>query len=277
MRRCWAVLLSAWLLAMTGCAPGIAQQLCVEFYDVGKADAMLITTPQGKRILIDAATDKEGEKLAQTLEDAGVTRVDIMIITHFDKDHVGGADHFLEQLDVGAVYMPVYEKDSKQYTQFVEALEERPQIAVERMPRATEQTLEVEPGLTLRITSAHQADYGEDEENDFSLAVRMTYGQTSFFFTGDAESARQMELLSEGDVACDVLKVPYHGRYKESSEAFLTACSPKIAFIHDSEDDPADERVLAILAELNAETYCAKDSGLRVVSDGQSVCAERLP
>ena len=99
----------------------------------------------------------------------------------------------------------------------------------------------------------------------------MTYGDTRFLFTGDAESARQTELLLEGDLACDVLKVPYHGRLVDVSAAFLTACSPKIAFITDSTEEPADTLVVEQLKALGAQVYCAKDGGIAVVSNGSDV------
>ena len=103
----------------------------------------------------------------------------------------------------------------------------------------------------------------------------MTYGDTTFFFAGDAENARQKELLAEGNVKCDVLKVPYHGRYENVSPMFLAEAAPKIAYIHDDKDDPADGVILDILEELGAQVYCAKDDGdVTVVADGKNAYAE---
>ena len=273
MKRLTAVLTLLALLTFAALAQ--AENLRVDFFDVGKADAMLITTPAGDRILIDAATNKEGKKLAERFLKEGIDVIDVMIITHYDKDHVGGADRILEELNVGTVIMPVYDKESKQHTQFVEALAERPPKENIQLVTGQETTYTLPSGLSLHITAAHRGFYGSDEENDFSLAVRMAYGDTRFFFTGDAENARQQELLAEGNVACDVLKVPYHGRYEKSSPAFLNAAAPKIAYIHDGEDDPADEEVVRMLEELGAEVYCAKDEGsVRVYSDGKNVWAE---
>ena len=274
MKRLTAILLGA-LLTLTACG-ALANTLTVEFFDVGKADAMLITTPQGMRILIDAATNKEGKGLAERVTRAGITRIDVLIITHYDKDHVGGADTILEELDVGQVIMPTYDKESKQHTQFEEALAAAEGVEEIRMGRAETRIFDFEPGVTFTVTSAHKAGYGEDEENDFSLAVRLTYGETRFFFTGDAENARQRELLAEGDVACDVLKVPYHGRLEASSQDFLAACAPEIAFICDSDEEPANAMVIAMLENAGAKVYCAKDGGLRVTSDGMSVWAEKM-
>ena len=104
------------LLLFLPCAG--AQELRVDFYDMGKADAMLITTPDGTRILIDTGTNKGGKALVERFEKEGIDQIDVMIITHYDKDHVGGADKIIEDIGVSEVYMPIYEKDSKQYDQF---------------------------------------------------------------------------------------------------------------------------------------------------------------
>ncbi|MBR5288074.1 MAG: MBL fold metallo-hydrolase [Clostridia bacterium] len=265
------ILAAAMLLLSAGCAA--SGQLRVDFYNVGKADAMLITTPQGQRILIDAATNDEGKALAKRFEKEGIDAIDLMIITHFDKDHVGGADKIIDRLKVHQVLMPRYDKESKQYTQFLEAVEAS--ADTQRIEMTTAQKLEFEAGgVQFTVTAAQRRSYGQDEENDFSLVVRMTYGDTRFLFAGDAEKARQLEILEEGDVACDVLKVPYHGRLTDASPAFIQAASPKIAFVTDSEEDPASEVVLSLLDEVGAQVYSARSGDLTVISDGTKVFAQ---
>ena len=262
------ILLIAALMLLSACAA--AQELRVDFYDMGKADAMLITTPSGYRILIDAGTNKGGKALVSRFEKEKIKDLDMMIITHYDKDHVGGGDKILEDIGVKEVVMPVYAKESKQYTQFAEALEETDTKA-SRLKIGSEMTVTTDDGVTMFITAAHKPSYGKDEENDFSLSVRLAYGETKFLFAGDAEDPRQRELLKEGDVACDVLKVPYHGRLVNASEEFLTEANPKIAFITDSEEEPASEKVIRILEDLGADVRSAKDGGIAVVSDGKDV------
>jgi len=261
------------LLALMGAAAlSCADELRVDFYDMGKADAMLITTPQGKRILIDAGTNKGGKKLVSRFEEEGVDRIDLMLITHYDKDHVGGADKILESVQVDAVVMPVYDKESKQHTQFEEALKGLAGVDIYRLGTGKETAFESGDGLMMHVTAAHKKSYGKDEENDFSLAVRMTFGDVRLFFAGDAEAPRQKELLEEGDVACDVLKVPYHGRLTSMSEKFLTACSPKIAYITDDEEEPASEDVIDILKKLGAQVFTSRENGdVTVITDGKTV------
>ena len=266
---CVAALATGCIMALTGCAAR-AQDVTVTFYDMGKADAALITAEDGSRILIDAGTNKGGKKLAERFAEEGIERLDAMIITHFDKDHVGGADKILESVSVARVILPQYEKESKQYAQFMEALEQSAQTEREILPAGGEWS-EAFGQTQLRVTAAERTDYGADEENDFSLATYLTYGETKFLFPGDAEDARQTELLRAGDIACDVLKVPYHGRLVDASAAFLAACSPKIAFIPDSDEEAASPMVVAILKELRTDVHSGRDGDLVVVSDGKDV------
>ena len=268
MKKLFSMIAAA-LLALFGLSAQ-AQEMTVRFFDMGKADAMLITAPSGEQILIDAGTNKGGKKLAERFAKDGVNAIDLMIITHFDKDHVGGADKVLESVPVARVVMPEYAKESKQHTQFMDALSQSPKTQVDILSAKGEKTFEF-GGMILRITAAQETDYGIDEENDFSLATYLTYGETKFLFTGDAEDARQTELLRAGDIACDVLKVPYHGRAVDVSAAFLSACHPKIAFITDSDDDPGDPIVVKLLENMGTDVHSARDGDLCVVSDGKSV------
>lgn len=270
MKRISVLLLALLLLLLAAAAR--AGGLRVDFYDMGKADAMLITTPDGVRILIDCGTNKGGKALAGRFAKEGVDAIDTLIITHYDKDHVGGADKILESVAVRQVIMPVYDKESKQHTQFMEALEALDGITTHPMEIQSDMTMQSPDGVELSITSAHRSSYGADEENDFSLAVRLTYGETRFLFAGDAETPRQLELLEEGDVACDVLKVPYHGRLVSASERFLKEACPQIAYITDSGEEPASEELIGILERLGARVFTSREDGdVTVVSDGKTV------
>ena len=164
MRRMLPLLLMALLLMTTiPCALSRAQGLRVDFYNVGKADAMLITAPSGFRMLIDTGTNKAGKTLAARLALEGIERIDVMLITHFDKDHVGGADRILGALPVDRVILPVYDKESKQLEQLEEALAASPQTEVTRMETGSTLTIETgEADMTLSVTAAHKTFYGAD-------------------------------------------------------------------------------------------------------------------
>ena len=265
MRTLMAFLLVL-VIMLPGGADAVSGQLEVVFLDVGKADAIVILT-DNSAVLIDAGTDKMGERIVSFLEERGVERVDVMIITHFDKDHVGGADLVLEALPVGLVIEPVYEKDSKQYREYIDALEQA-QVKVESLAGNISFSLD---GLSYAIDVANDDYYGEDEENDFSLVTSLRFGSMRFLFAGDAENPRLAELIAEGDLRHDVLKVPHHGRIEKLSEAFFRAVSPLYAVITSDEKNPEDEEVTAMLRRLGAEIFLTREGDVSLLTDGESI------
>ena len=254
------------LLMLPGGADARTARLEVVFLDVGKADAIVIMT-DNSAVLIDAGTDKMGKKVVSFLEDRGIERVDVMIITHFDKDHVGGADRMLEALPVGLVIEPVYEKDSKQYREYLDALD-----TAQTEVASLEDNLFFElDGVSYAIDVANDDYYGRDEENDFSLVTSLRFGDTRFLFAGDAENQRLTELIDEGDLRHDVLKVPHHGRIEKLSEAFFRAVSPLYAVITSDEKNPEDEEVTAMLRRLGAEIFLTREGDVSLLTDGESI------
>ena len=258
-------LLCALAAAACLCAGGRAAQteLTAVFFDVGKADATLLYT-QDMAVLIDAGENKSGDELAEALRARGVTRLDALIVTHFDKDHVGGADKVIEQLEVARVLEPDYDKDSKQFRQYREALADA-DLEAEALSQNTAFEL---GGCAFSIDVANRSDYGEDEENDFSLVVRLDHGGVRFLFAGDAENARLAELLDEGDLSCDVLKAPHHGRFAPLSAAFFAAASPEYAVITSSRDEPEDAETVLALEAVGAEVLLTRAGAVEIASDG---------
>ncbi len=239
----------------------------VLFMNAGKADAAVILTP-GSTVVIDTGTNKAGKQLASFLVERGIDRVDVMIITHFDKDHVGGADQVLKALPVALVIEPDYAKESKQRSDYLAALASSPETRIETL--AENASFELD-GLHYDIDVANAAYYGEDEENDFSLVTRVIAGQVSFLFAGDVESMRMAELLREGSLKSDVLKVPHHGREDKLSDNFFDAVSPSLAVITSDLEDPEDEAVLRLLREIGAEVRLTREGAVCVLTDGKSI------
>ena len=261
----------AMILALCVCATGCraAQndgEMTAVFFDVGKADAILLQTDE-MAVLVDAGENKSGDEVVEALRERGVTHLDAMIVTHFDKDHVGGADKVLEGVEVERVFEPDYAKDSKQFRQYREALA---QAGIEAQTLSENVAFEL-GGCSFSIDVANEDDYGADEENDFSLVVRLTHGEVRFLFAGDAENARLAELLDEGGLASDVLKVPHHGRYADLSAAFFAAVSPQYAVITSDEDDPEDPETVRALEAAGAQVLFTREGTVTLVSDGVGV------
>ena len=257
------------LLLLPGCGEGESEEVStleILFFDVGKADACLLRTAESA-VLIDCATNKEGERLAAWLQENGVAKLDALFITHFDKDHVGGADKVLESVEVAAVYEPAYSADSKQLRQYREALSASG-TKVRTLHKNAALSLD---GVDYIIDVANEVWYGEDEENDFSLVISVRHGKNRFLFAGDAERPRLQELLEEGNLAHELLKVPHHGRGEKNSALFFAAVAPRYAVITSSAEEPEEGEVVTALEGLGAEIFLTREGMVRCISDGENI------
>ena len=279
-RRRFAALLGALLLAFLsgGCGgragkeqePSGQQEISrlkVTFFDVGKGDAILLETEE-ETMLIDTGYDDTADVILDYLEEEAIGGLDWLVITHFDKDHVGGADKILKAVEVERVLEPDYESDSGQTEEYKAALE-----ALELEPEKVTDTLALDfPGTECTVYPPRQEDY-EEEDNDFSLVISLRIGNEGFLFAGDCEKERLSELLAENDLELrhQVLKVPHHGREEKNSDKFLLAVSPEAAVITCSEDQEPDKEILELLSQLGAEVYLTSEGTVTCVTDGSSL------
>lgn len=245
-------------------------QAKVTFFDVGKGDAILIEA-SGCRMMIDAGYDDTTEVILDYLKEQSIDKLDYLVITHFDKDHVGGADRVLREVEAAHVLQPDYDSDGGQYEEYVEAMEEQ-EIIPDIVTKTRELTL---GGVDFLVYPPQKKDYKE-EDNDFSLVVSMTCGEKRFLFAGDCEKERLKELLTQNefDLSHDVLKVPHHGKKEKNSYEFLKAVSPEIAVITSSDEKPADIEICKILKKLGAEVRFTRDGTVTCLCDGVQVRVE---
>lgn len=263
------------LFLLGGCSPKKAEEtienpgMKVTFFDVGKGDAILIETLK-ERMLIDTGYDDTAGVILDYLEKQEISYVDYLVLTHFDKDHVGGADWILRGVEVGEVLQPNYESDSTQFQEYETVMQEQNQTPV-IVTDSMELSLGDENAACL-IYPPQQEEYKEGD-NDFSLVLSITYGSQRFLFAGDCEKARLEELLeqSEFELGHDLLKVPHHGREEKNSEEFFEAVAPFTAIITCSEEKPAEEEVLKILKDLGTEVYLTSDGTVTCTSDGNTL------
>lgn len=283
-KKLTALLLGAiTLLTAAGCTQSSGSQepesgipvtgdLTVTALNVGKADALVLQT-QNAVTVIDTGNKGDGKQIEKFLTNQGIDTIDNLIITHFDKDHVGGAARVINRLTVKNVYVPDYTSDSDEYNSFIEKIGET-QTPLTAMA-AKSQTEWQADDARFTLYAPQETFYGKDEENDFSLVLYVQHGSNTLLFAGDAENARQQEImdLKLGDV--DFLKVPYHGNYMKTTEAFLDACNPKVAVVCCSEKENADPSTVETLQKRGIETYYTYQGTVTVVSDGKALRCEQ--
>ncbi len=170
----------------------------------------------------------------------------------------------MQQVSIEKIFQPNYERDSKQYEEYEDELEDEEKEAI-----IVTESFEIFMGdVKIYIDPPDKTNYEED--NNFSLAVSVTHGENRFLFTGDAEKTRIKELLKQEDFDLEhtLLKIPHHGNYEKNSEEFIEAVNPSYAWITDSKEEPADEEILELLDELDCKTYQTQNGRITCISDG---------
>ena len=268
-----AALLLAALLLLGGCTeapdPGLTP-LTVTALRVGKADALIVSTGS-HTLLIDTGEEEDGAEITEYLQKRGITSVDAMIITHFDRDHVGGAATVLAQIPVEAIYAPDYEGTRPEYRDFLQAAE----AAGVPVTRLTENcSFRLGDAEVLIEPPAAGASSGEtaEDDNNLSLITTIVHGENRFVFMGDAEKQRIREWMDGGSAQpCDFLKVPHHGVYNKALKELLPVLKPEVSVICSSRKHPAEPKTLELLRAFCPAIFETKDGDVLVISDGRKL------
>ena len=257
----WRALLAVWLtlafLTAAGFAAYSAWQtsrigFAVHFVDVGQGDGAIVVC-DGKTLVIDGGTAENGAKMVEYLQNTlHVSKVDFVIGTHPHADHIGGLPDVIRACKVKKLYSPVDEFEAKPFETMKRAADDKKlKITV---PQAGQ-------SFSLgRAKVEFLAPLGiYDNVNDLSLVVRITYGQTAFLFTGDAERPSEYDMTDSGeDLSATVLKDGHHRSNTSTSYVFLRQVMPAYAIISCGKDNAyghPHEEVLSRLADEGAAVY----------------------
>lgn len=273
-RRRLAALLLAAALLLTGCAEAApapapapaAGTLELHVFDAGAADAILLRT-ENSAVLIDAGEKGFGKTILAYLAEQGVDALDYLIVTHFDKDHVGGAAKVLNSIPVKAVLQSNQPKDSDEYENYVEALRG---AGIEPVTLRETDTFSLD-GVSYTVDPPRQSAYAQDSSNNSSLIVSVRYGDTGVLLPGDAQTLRLAEFLDANTTSYDVLKLPHHGRDEPLLEALLASVKPTYAIITSSEEEPESGAVLAALEQAGVRTLLTRNQSVTLYSDGITI------
>lgn len=235
---------------------------------VGKADAIVLQEGTDA-IVIDVGEEEDGEEMVEFLTNQGITFVETLIITHFDRDHVGGADTLVERMEIGTVLLPDYQGSHTEYADFMQALEEK-HLALQRLTEPAEFSFGDAKVLVEPPLSYETVEGVTENDNNFSLITTVTHGRNRLLFTGDAEKQRLREWLDYGAVeGCSFLKIPHHGVYNTILEKLISAVHPEYAAICSSRKNPADTKTIEVLKQSGVRTFETKDGNITLISDGE--------
>lgn len=244
----------------------------VHFIDVGQGDAALVQTVSGN-LLIDAGTPDSAEALTEYIDDLGIHTLDYAVFTHPHADHIGGAVQILEKYSLRNVILPNAVSTSYTLEKMMDAIEKENCEVIEGKAGVFFDMGEVQVEL-LGPVSDHSQD--ADDLNNTSVVVKVTYGEVSFLFTGDAETESEYEMLDRDaeKLNVNILKVGHHGSSTSSCASFLKAASPEVAIVsaglYNEYGHPHAE-VISRLHAIGASLYRTDKHGSVVVyTDGQT-------
>ncbi len=213
-------------------------ELQLTFLAVGHGDAIVVQTPHGRTLLVDAGGDPTGRRdvgadvVVPALRALGVDRIDIAVITHAHPDHFAGFAAVSARIPIGELWVSQRPNQPGTYGQLIDDMKRRGTIV--RGPEMLGGDIRLD-GIHVRVLHPSPgADSGErippSYVNDNSLVLHVAYGGFSALLSGDIEGKGEAALLRRGALlASTVLKVPHHGSKTSSSQAFLQAVQPLVA------------------------------------------------
>lgn len=248
----------------------VSGELKAHFIDVGQGDSEFIEFPDGECMLIDAGGNEYGDEIVDYIQNLGYSKIDYLVATHPHADHIGGMAFVVNSFNIGTIYMPKVSTDTKTFENLLEAIQDKGLTI-----KSAKSGIVIKDGVT--ILSPTQDSY--QDLNDFSVVIRMIYGETTFLFMGDASKNVESDITE--DISTDVLKVGHHGSETASSQEFIKKVSPQIAIISAGVNNDYGHPHQVTLDTLNAagvKIFGTYDSGtISVTSDGKAYMVDKDP
>ncbi len=248
----------------TGALPADGE-LAVHFLDVGQADSTLLIS-EGEAMLIDAGNRDDAAFITGYLAELGIDHLKYIVFTHPHEDHIGSGEAVIAAVDVDRVFM------MDGYDDGIDASLKR---AVDEKGIATTAP---EPGDTAQLGECRIDFLGpvsrHSDENDDSICLKVTHGDNSFMFTGDAGSSSERELIESGaDLEADVFQAGHHGSSTSNSYYFLREVNPRYVVISCGKDNMyghPHEEALSRFNDLGAEIFRTDEQGTVIATDDGS-------
>lgn len=243
--------------------------LIVDFIDVGQGDSILIR--QGDHaMLIDGGTSECKDDLLNFLKSENIQKFDYIVGTHPHEDHIGSLDDVINAYDFDTILFPKVTTTTKTFENLVNAVKNKNKKFTTPVS-GNEYTL---GDAKFKILAPSSDSY--QSLNNYSIVIKLTYGENTFMFTGDAETLSETEMLNSfDDLTADVLKIGHHGSTTSTSKKFLNAVNPKYAVISVGKDNTYNhptKTTMNKLEELKIPVYRTDEKGtIECVSNGKDI------
>ena len=234
------------------------------FFNAGKADSCIITY-ENNTIIIDTGEKSLYKYMENYLKNNNIKKIDYLIITHFDKDHLGSASNILNNFEVDHIIQSNYPKDSKTYDNYINVIKKKKISPITcRVPM----TFNLNE-LSISIIPPAIEEYETKPSNNSSLITSITFKDTNYLFTGDIENDRIKEFVASNKTIYDFLKVPYHGHYQDNLKDLLDNVKAKYFVITSSDEEKEDDETINLINSSNI--YLTRKGNIILNSDGTSI------
>ena len=239
----------------------------IKFIDVGQGEAILIALPE-KTMLIDAGPTGSAPKIAQVLQELGRNKIDYLVATHPDEDHIGGMADVISNTQIGTIYAPNKTNNTATYRKFLTAIQNNNlQITLAEAGTIIDQT----DSYKLEILWPKK-DANFPDTNDYSIIIKLTVGNKTFLFTGDAPTNA---ILNSNPGHIDVLKVSHHGSRTGTTEVLIHKLSPTYAVLSYAVDNSYGHPMQSVLNALHKHSVEVWGTGangtITITCDGTTI------
>ena len=280
MKKYIKMLLSTLFVLLTLCSCNISFDnvittpkgtLAVHFLDIGQGDSIFIELPNSQTMLVDAGENYYGEGIINYIYDCGYEKLDYLVATHPHSDHIGSMSYIVRHMDIDAVYMPKVSTTTKIYENLLDSISNK-ELKIKTAIAGTK-ILDIDE---LEIVILAPVEIYEDDLNNCSVILKITYKDRSFLLTGDAEKKEFEDVYL--DMSADVLKVAHHGSSTSTTEEILEKIKPEIAVISLGEDNEyghPHKSTLKLLNNIECDIYRTdEDKTVKISTDGENLEVE---
>lgn len=237
----------------------------IYFFNAGKADAIILSK-NDKYMMIDTGEESLGKEILKYFKNNNINRLEYLVITHFDKDHIGSASSIIDNIEIGEVLQSNYPKESKYYDNYINSLSIKG-IAAKTISGNYKINLD---DLDITILGP-EIIYDNNESNNSSLLVSVIDNENSFLFMGDSQNSRIKDFIKNNTNTYDFIKIPYHGNYLKQLDNLLDNTKAKYAVLTCSFTEGCEKETLELLDNYNIKYYLTKNGSISVFSNGTNI------
>ncbi len=260
------------LLGINGCKDTPDREfVCINFLDVSQGNCVLLQLPDHKTMLIDAGGEDQGQFVVDFIRSKDITKLDYIVMTYPDDDHIGGMRTVFENFELDRIYMPDQRASTDAYLDMAQYLIQN-NIPVRKAERGV--VLEDSSNLDIIFLSPCEAD-----GNDSPAVIKMRYKDTKFLFLGDTGAKAEKQILKNAeDTRADVIKIGQHGASHASTLEFVEQVMPRYAVISCGNQYGSPEQLTLDTLEQNKVQVYRTDivGNIIMKTDGQNISIDTV-